>query len=402
MVNIGNDSKLLKYFRKRHLEPATQKLYIAAFQAYHQATGLTPTQAFIEADDEEEQGIRLNRRKIIDNLDNFEEYLEEKYKENTLKSYLSIIKSFYKFNRIQVPETIRRPPNPTPEQSLEQLPNLDDIKKAISFSDIKYQALIVLLASSGMRQGDARTITLKHLINSLKEYAKINVNDLVDIEEIRYKLPEKIGPIRWDKWMQKKRRYYTTYSTPESLEFILKYLEAQPPEDYSDDTYLFRSSRTNAFLTRNAFNEYFEKLDRRCKFPSRPGELIFFRPHNLRRWFGNQLKKTELGYTDTRHLMGHLIRDPTGRAYLKPDFGHLRTLYYKNMNEVTIFGKVEVHNITDEKVMKVEAENIKLKNEVEIVAKEKNDLAEKLEMLSRRVDLMEKLEEDKEYKERHL
>ena len=156
MVNIGNDTKLLKYFRKRHLEPATKKLYVAAFLAYNKATGLTPTQAFIEADDDEEEGFRLNRRKIIDHLDKFEEYLEENYKEKTLISYLSIIKSFYRFNLIQVPETIRRPPNPTPEQSLEQLPDLNDIKTAISFSDIKYQAIIVLLASSGMRQGDAR------------------------------------------------------------------------------------------------------------------------------------------------------------------------------------------------------------------------------------------------------
>lgn len=372
MVNIGNDTKLLKYFRKRHLEPATRKLYIAAFLAYHKATGLTPTQAFIEADDEEEKGIRLNRRKIIDHLDNFEEYLEKNYKERTLTSYLSIIKSFYRFNRIQVPDTIRRPPNPTPEQSLDQLPNLDDIKTAISHSDIKYQALIILLASSGMRQGDARTLTLKHLANAIKEYVKIDTKDLADIDEIKDLLPEKIGPIRWDKWMQKKKRYYTTFSTPESLEFILKYLKAHPPEEYDVDTYIFRSGYTNGFLTRNAFNEYFEKLDRRCKFPSRQGELIFFRPHNLRRWFGNQLKKTELGYTDTRHLMGHLIRDLTGRTYLKPDFEHLRSLYYKNMNEVTIFGRVEVHDITDERVKELTKESkmkddkiVKLENRME-------------------------------------
>lgn len=386
MVNIGNDNKLLKYFRKRHLEPSTKKLYLCAFQAYHQVTGLTPTQAFIEADDEEEQGIRLNRRKIIDHLDNFEEYLEDNYKERTLKIYLTIIKSFYRFNRIQVPETIRRPPNPTPEQSLEQLPNLNDIKTAIKFSDIKYQTLIILLASSGMRQGDARTLTLKHLTNSLKDYAKIRVNDLVDIEEVRYKLPETIGPIRWDKWMQKKRRYYTTYSTPESLEYILKYLEAHPPKEYADDTYLFRSSRTNGFLTRNAFNEYFEKLDRRCQFPSRKGELIFFRPHNLRRWFGNQLKKTELGYTDTRHLMGHLIRDPTGRAYLKPDFEHLRTLYYNNMNEVTIFGRVEVHNITDKRVNELTKESEKKDEKIATLEKKIEEMNDRNKLIDKKLN----------------
>lgn len=95
--------------------------------------------------------------------------------------------------------------------------------------------------------------------------------------------------------------------------------------------YLSRSSKTNGFLNRNSFNEYFKKLDKRCNFPEQEG-FIFFRPYNLQKWFGNQLKKIEIGYTDTRHLMGNLIYDPTGQTYLKPDLNISELNIYKNMN----------------------------------------------------------------------
>ena len=40
--NILTDKKLLRYFKKRHLEKHTQNLYFSAFKAYYQSTNLTP------------------------------------------------------------------------------------------------------------------------------------------------------------------------------------------------------------------------------------------------------------------------------------------------------------------------------------------------------------------------
>lgn len=379
MPDISKDKKLLKYFKKRHLEQASQENYILVFKAYYRATGLTPTEAYLEADDEEENGVRLTRRKIVERLDDFEDYLEEMMKESTLKAYMSIVRSFYRFHFIQLPDSMRRSPNPTPEESLTDLPDEDDIKKAIDFADIKYKAIIILLASSGMRQGDARSLTLKHLVNALNEYAKIKVEDLSDIGAVRDMLPEQVGPLRWDMWMEKKKRYYTCFSTPESLDYILKYLDHHHPMEYTGDTFLFRSRQTNAYIVRNTLNSVFEDLNTRCDFPIQKNGYIFFRPHNLRKWFGNQLKKTALGYTDTRHLMGHRVRSSTSRSYLKPDYVHLRGLYYKNMDSVTLFGKVEVHDVTDEvvkeqsvKIDQLTADNVYLKKEIKMIKELQN------------------------------
>ena len=63
-----------------------------------------------------------------------------------------------------------------------------------------------------------------------------------------------------------------------------------------------------------------------------------------------------MGNTDTRLLLGHSVQDSTGRRYLKPDYDNLYKKYYLNM-AVTISGKVEVHDLTDEKVEILEAQN---------------------------------------------
>lgn len=368
MVEIGDDPLLIKYFRKRHSTQGTINLYTYVFKKYYMVTGLTPTSMIDTADTEEEQGIRLKKRSINDYLDNFEDYLEENHTETTLKNAMSVIRTFYKFNSIQLPPINRRPPNPTPTESLVQLPNSDDIRKAISHSSVKYQAFIILLASSGMRQGDVRSLTLQHLINSLEKYVKLTLNDLFNIGEVVDLLPEKHGPLVWNVWMQKTNKYYTTFSTPESLTFILNYLEAQPPRKISENTPIFRNPYDQK-LTSQAIGKYFRDLNRKCDFPHKKG-FIYFRPHNLRKWFGNQLKRTTLGYLETRILLGHQVLDDTGQRYLKPDYDDLYKKYYHNMDNVTLYDKIEVHDITDERVKRLEDEIEMLKTHLSLIPPE--------------------------------
>ena len=98
-TDISQDPKLKKYCRK--LSPTSKKAIIKRFKHYYKATGLTPTQAIIEADQEEEDQIRLRRRKIITHLDELEEHLEG-YSENTIKNTIGTIRSFYIRNYIYI------------------------------------------------------------------------------------------------------------------------------------------------------------------------------------------------------------------------------------------------------------------------------------------------------------
>jgi integrase len=380
MVSIDKDPKLLYYFKKRHLEKETKTSYTNCFKNYYKVTGLTPTEAIYEADYEEDEGIRKKKRKITKYLDDFEDHLEANMSEKTLQQYMNIVRTFYKFNEIELPISIRRSPNPTPETSLEDIPNVDDIQKAISFSDIKYNAFIILLASSGMRQGDARSLILEQLVNALNMYAEIKVNDLSNIGEVKDLLPKTIGPIRWDFWMEKKKRKHSCFSTPESLKYILRYLEHHPPKKFEDDTFLFRNYQkgkgvVDGFIGRRSFNSAFRDINRRCNWGIRPNGYIFFNPHILRSWFANQGAYSDLGQDNTRLLMGHRVKDATGKAYIKPNYKVLYKLYYEFMDEFTIFNRVEVHDITDERVKTLESENKEMKKRLDALerGKERKD-----------------------------
>ncbi len=364
---IDEDPLLLKYFRKRHLVENTKGAYRYHFHKYYIATGLTPSEAIEEADEDEENGIRIKRRRISERLDTFEEFLEdEEYSENHLTHAIAIVKGFYRFHGIELPINQRRPPGKTPDQELTDLPDSDDIIRALGFANVKYSAMIVLLASTGMRIGDLKALTLGNFVDSISEYIQIEVSDLADIDNVIKKLPKVIGPLTWTIWNQKNKKIYTTFSTPESLKYILEFLHHKPPKDPESDTILFGNQRGN-IITQPSIHGYFARINELCKFPDTNQKYIYFRPHNLRKWFGNQLKKTELGYIETRILMGHKVQDDTGRRYLKPDYPDLKKKYYRNMDNVTLFGKVEVHDLTDERVEKLEDRLNRLEEENEML-----------------------------------
>lgn len=390
MEKVVDDPKLLKYFRKRHLEKSSEAVYIEALRNYHLSSGLTPTEAIVEADIDEDNISRISKRRIVDHLDDFEEYLEEKYKEGTLKIYLSIVKSFYRFNRITLPDDIRRSPNPTPEMEATDIPGSNDIKKALSYANPKYQAMIILMASSGMRQGDIRQLTLQHLVDSLSRHVKIDVTDLANIEKLSEKLPKIIGPLTWRKWMQKKKRWYTTFSTPESLHYILMYLDFKPPREFNPETLIFRNPH-DKIMSRITLNSYFNKINVQCGWERKEGQQNYFRPHTLRKWFATELNKTEVGYTDTRHLLGHRIRDTTGKKYILPDYESIYNKYYKSMGVVTINGKIEVHDVTDERLKEYEERERKRDEKEKVYLKEREDMKDRQELLEKMVEeLMEK------------
>ncbi|MEN6593155.1 MAG: site-specific integrase [Methanobacterium sp.] len=378
MKNVDEDPKLQRYYRKRHLSQSSKTSYTYAFRYYYRSTGLTPSEAIDQADDDEEAGIRLKRRRIVQHLEDYEDLLETKLGESTLKTYIIMVKSFYRFYGImELPENRRRPPRPTKEDSVEQLPSTDELKKAISNSSIKFQAIIILLATTGMRQGDLRNLTLKDLCEALKEYIRVDPEDFKDIEKIREQLPKTFGPLTWHYFMQKGAKWQTTFSTPESLHFILNYLEVKPPTPFKPETRLF-CGLPGKKQNQQTFNRYFQRVNKKCGFPqTRPS---YFRPHNLRKWFSNQLK-TNMGWIEPRILMGHKVQDETGRRYLKPDYNDLKKKYYSYMDDLTLFSKVEVYDTTDDRIMTLEKEKEELEKRMIELEKENKKRNEDLEIL---------------------
>jgi hypothetical protein len=72
------------------------------------------------------------------------------------------------------------------------------------------------------------------------------------------------GPLTWIIRRVKTSFDYVTFSTPESLEYILLYLESKKPVQSFDDQ-LFMNKLGNP-LTYKTFSQYFRDLNIRCGF----------------------------------------------------------------------------------------------------------------------------------------
>jgi integrase len=363
--SIDDDKLLGRFFRKRGQKQITIDNYIYTLKLWKKATGHTITTAVEEAEEEEDKGIRLRRRKIEKHLDTYHQYMESRgLSPETIQHNIMAIRTIYRFYNIQLPDP---PKNIVKKESMtvKDLPGREHILYALKHSNIQYQAIILLMTASGMGRSEIINLTLKDFIEALQTVNnKISIKDLRDIDELQQKLGETIPPLTWKITRHKTGKNYITFNTSESTKAILTYLHKKPPLNYHDKNPLFRGN--GGGIKPISFNQYFRDLNKRCGW-SKQGYQIFFRSHNLRKYFANQLENTSLGYINTRRLLGHESLDGTARRYFKPDTELLRKLYHENMDALTIQERVEVHNLTDEAIQRLEEENRQLKEDMERV-----------------------------------
>lgn len=363
MQDIRKDPLLEFFFEEREQSESTRKGYSYHFLNYYKATGLTPSKAIEEADEDEKLGLKLSRRRIRKRQIEYRDYLKKRNASPaSIKQGLTMIRSFYSANDIILP----KPPAIKPENNdqidtTNELPGLEEIKKAFMKSKPLYQSIIVLMASSGMGRAEIMSLTIHNLLdalNSLDRITKFTLEDLQDIPLLREKLPTIIGPLQWTVQRVKMRHTgrgpYCTFSTPESLDYILRYMEMVRPKPETIEEKIFLNRDGNP-ITDHGFDDYFRSLNRRCGWGLK-GKQAYFRSHSLRKWFANKLENTSLGYNNTNRLLGHEPLNKTDASYFKANPEVMKSLYYDNMDAVTLFSKIEVHDKTDERVAELEAQ----------------------------------------------
>lgn len=358
---------LLEEFLDRPIRESTKRNYKMHLEKYQNSTGMSLTELIQEAESEEDDGIRPRKRKIKEHLKNYQRYLEcEGHSSLSTKINLTTIRSFYRFFDIQLPTQRTKYKKEKIQTTTADLPGKEDIKKALQFSNLKYQALILTMSSSGMGASEVLSLTVKDLIKGTENLV-INEYGLVDVNSSRMNLKRSNNNIIvWDVVRKKTGKQYTTFSTPEALDSILNYFESQSPS--SPEDHIFRS-RNNQPLKGKSVFEYFRKLNIRCGW-DKLGRQAFMRSHHLRKYFANSMERTALGYLNSRRLMGHEIQDSTGAAYFKPDLNHLRFLYLQSMDAVMINWKTKVEVVTDEKIKQMEEEQKLLRVAIEQLRKQ--------------------------------
>ncbi len=370
-MKFDDDPIFQDFINNRDLRDSTIKNYRMILTSYSKYTELTPEQLIDEAELEEEQGIKLRKRKIKQHLIGFKKYMEEiGYSPVNIKNRITIVRSFYNEFEIQLPRI--RNKKIIVDQNLEDLPGKKDIIHALQFAGLKYKAIIILMASSGMGESEICNLKFKDFLDSINSY----INGSTDVEEIEQILTRedndgKLLIAEWHIQRFKTDVQYTTFSTYESIQMILLYLKSHPPEDIND--YLFRARGKNKQLHIKVFNNYFYFLNFRAGY-GYVNRNIFFRSHNLRKFFTNTLHKNKVREFNTKWLLGRKIGS-TDERYFKSNVEDLRDDYITCIPDLSM-KDIEIDTITtdDKKRMIEQGKQIdNLTREIEML-KEQQEL----------------------------
>ncbi len=173
------------------------------------------------------------------------------------------------------------------------------IKESLKHANIEYKAIITLMASSGMGACQIRNLKYGDFIFALRDYLKLKKNNEFDVEEICDQLAECENCVgTWKVIRCKTQNEYVTFSTPESISYILDYLKERVRIDdapKSMEEYLFRSvvnpRNPERQILERAFMKYFQRLNMKMQLGKNKTQpkYGFFTSHQLRRFFATTL-----------------------------------------------------------------------------------------------------------------
>lgn len=322
------DKKLLQEISTtKNLNKNTISNYRSSIKQYTQCIGKSMTRLLIEAEKEEEQGIRWKKRKIRTHLIQYRAHLIDKYEyEGTIRVYLTKILAIYRHYEIELqplPQVSTRNKTKTMVKYTD-LPDKEIIRRALNIADPQTRAIILLISSTGMGRTETTNLRVQDFINATSEY-----HNKEDIYEVLQELDPNTDIIpTWQVHRQKTNKDYYTFSTPESTRAILYYLY---------DTRRDLTNKDSLFgIKPDYLGRKFRTINNRLRL-GKVGAYNRFRPHMLRKYHASQLNqgKHKLSLDEVDVLQGR-AKDSTRASYFLSNPSDLRRKYCLNMGELLI------------------------------------------------------------------
>lgn len=400
--NISQDPLLKFYLSKKERKPSTKKSIEGKLKIYTKYLQLTPSEIIKEAEEDEDSGLRMRNRRISSHLVEFIQFLKDENKSpGYITNILKTVKAFYRGNDITIPNDIQTSFK-DPETKIitdEDIPSRDDIKKALTYANKKYQAIILLASSSGMGSAEIRSLTVGKYIESLN----ISVSEPFNINKVLEKL-ESINEVpTWNIRRIKTNKPYITFSSPESCNAINEYLKERSKIKYKNpiiepESALFPNG--SHFMKESGLARYFRRLNNRCGFGyvDEHERIVFFHLHGLRKFFISKLSNNEnMNSLWALWLTGHNIESITD-TYVKMNVDKLKTKYVDVLPEIVVreMQDYEINDLKDKiAVAKNESERVKqLEAEVQTLKEGKsNEIATMKEKMDKMETLMKEMAE---------
>ena len=332
---------------ERNISEKSKKNYYCAVSQYEKYCGLSIEELLMEADNEEEQGVRWKHRKLKERLTGFRAMLSQEYSQNAQKSYFTVIKTIYRHEQIEIhdlPSFVNKQ-GVTKEITFKDLITKQQLYSAYENADNLTKALILFMSSSGVSRTDTANITMEQFITACDEYITESSLDNIILELYN----QDVIPTFYLQRVKTKKHFYT-FCTPEATHSILTYLMSR--EELSLDDKLFD-------LHPITINRKFAKLNDNLHFGG-AGSYRKLVPHMLRKFQASVLTncKNHLTEAEVDVIQGR-SKDAVHRTYFKNDPKFLKEKYMKCIRDLSIISE-DKFNSNDMMV-----ENTMLKNKID-------------------------------------
>ena len=371
---IMNDDEILYEFQhKRRLKNATMKGYKDTVRIYTTFTDLTLEELLDEARNEEKDRIPWIDRTLKRRLEDFRTYLYDTYAKKTAKIHFGRIKTIYLHYYIEIhklPE-IQSEDNEAPI-TFKDLPTKEILRKALNISEPMIRALILFMVSTGCAKKETRHVTIQDFIDATSEYHnQTEIQDVINTLKDR----DDIVPV-FHLYRHKTKKWFYTCCTPESTEAIIHYLIIL----LNNHTTLKPSDRIFD-INKDYFNNYFKEINTALGL-GKVRKYNRFTSHMLRRYHASTLRDDGLDKDTVNTLQGK-GQNPTDEAYFKVNPLKLKEKYVEHMH--CLYVDFDIKEIKPEEVIKLEKENIFLRDE----NKQYKQQQDKFDDLLRRLEILE-------------
>ena len=398
---IKDDPLFQQMIIRKKLKPNTVNAYIQVLHHYCNFTGMTPSQLRQEAYHEQKTIEDDISWKINQYLTNFNRKLiDEEYSESTINTFLTNIYSFYRAFKIKIPypieiKRVRR------FKKESELIKIEHIQKVVNgTSNFKHKAIILLLATSGMRSGDMRNLTIEDFLEATQEYHNTN-----DIEKAIMVMEGKDVVPCWEFISQKTKEHTITFNSPECTEFIITYLKDDP--FLHSSKYLFTNQYGDKYL-RNGIVSVFKDLNRRVGLGSIPKKnknnskmvynYSFFHAHGLREFFATTMARKGVPYSILKKMMGQAVLQ-VDHAYIHPDKESCRDAYYKVLPYLSV-RDTKVYDIKSPEFLKIEKELVLREERMALLENKMEERDSVIHQLEEKMKLFEDLATDEKFQKR--
>lgn len=359
---MNNEEYIAEYVESRGLRESTGRSMTYTLNHYSKFQNATLHELLMEADEEEEQGIRWKRRTLKRRLINYMNHCKKTMTLIAAKTYVGKVKGFYTHHEIEIgnlPKWNTKNANISPPIRPDDLPTREIIRQAVEMSNPVMRAIILSAVSSGMSRSDLLKLTIQNFLDSTYPYHQCNT--IQEALPILLKTPDVIPT--FESQRTKNNKYFVTFMTPEAVMEICNYLMIRDKRNHKYHRPLLTGKDRLFKIADTTYGDKFVEINNALKL-GKKGTYNRFRGHMLRKFHATELEKAGMSREHVRTLQGK-SNSRVDEVYFYVDAETLKREYVDAMENLMIYTEVNTMDIKSPEYIQLERENEELKSNLD-------------------------------------